>query len=78
MATVITPSLAPWLTGIGASTHDVFYSNNLNFEAEDGTMEEIIGLGITPGYGPATVVYAGDFLKPGSLFPVIIRPPSAA
>jgi len=60
-ATIDDPSLAPWLTAVGASSHDVLYSNNLTFTAADGTMEEIIGLGITPGYGPATVVYAGDY-----------------
>jgi hypothetical protein len=61
LATIDDPSLAPWLTAVGASTHDISYSNSLIYNETDGTPKEIIGLGLTPGYGPATVVYAGDY-----------------
>ncbi|MDY0191071.1 MAG: S8 family serine peptidase [Desulfuromonas sp.] len=61
MATVGTPAIAPWLTAVGASTHDISYINSLIYNEADGTANELVGLGLTPGYGPATVVYAGDY-----------------
>jgi subtilisin family serine protease len=56
------PADAPWVTGVGASTHDRKLANGL-VDMTGGTNPpaDIEGAGITSGYGPARIVYAGDY-----------------
>src|SRR5690625_3362140 len=60
------PADIPWITAVGASTHDRSYPNTVTgLTREDGTgLGDIEGLGFTAGYGPAPVVYAGDYGNP--------------
>jgi uncharacterized repeat protein (TIGR01451 family) len=62
-ATVGSPGDLPWMTTIGASTHDLAYVNSvINMSGGDTTPPaDIEGRSVTIGYGPAPVVYAADF-----------------
>ncbi len=61
-ATVGSP-MAPWMTHVAAVTHNRKYINNLvDLTGGDTTPPgDIEGLGFTSGYGPAEIVYAGDY-----------------
>jgi subtilisin family serine protease len=61
--TVGSPADAPWLTSVGASTHNRLLLNVLGSMSGGNTTPpaEISGKSITSGYGPATIVYAGNF-----------------
>ncbi len=61
--TLGSPADAPWLTTAGASTHDRLWVNELIDMAGGDTTPpaDIAGKGFTLGYGPAPIVYAGDF-----------------
>lgn len=62
-ATVGNPANAPWVFSVGASTHNRDFPNVLGELTRDGTPgpADMSGKGLTAGYGPARVVYAGDF-----------------
>jgi len=64
--TVGSPADAPWLTSVGASTHDRLLLNVLGSMSGGGTTPpaDISGKSITSGFGPAPIVYAGDFGDP--------------
>ncbi len=64
--TVGSPADAPWLTSVGASTHDRLLLNVLGSMSGGATTPpaDIAGKSITSGYGPAPIVYAGDFGDP--------------
>lgn len=51
----------PWLISTAASTHPRAYENNLIDMAGGSAPADINGAGVTDGYGPAPIVYAGDF-----------------
>ncbi|MPZ26634.1 MAG: S8 family serine peptidase [Micromonosporaceae bacterium] len=61
--TVGNPANAPWVFSIGASTHDRDFPNQLTDLVRDGEPgpADTSGKGLTAGFGPARVVYAGDF-----------------
>ena len=61
--TIGSPGDAPWLTTVGASTHDVAYLTSVvEMTGGDTTPPaDILGRGTSTGYGPAPIVYAGDF-----------------
>ncbi|MFC1849297.1 S8 family serine peptidase [candidate division CSSED10-310 bacterium] len=64
--TVGSPANSPWLTAVGASSYDLAYLNSLT-SMSGGTgssPSDIDGRGITDGYGPASIVYAGDYGDP--------------
>ncbi|MEE6273973.1 S8 family serine peptidase [Georgenia wangjunii] len=65
-STVGSPADVPWVTSVAASTHDRVYLNALvDLTREDGPeLGDIGGLGFTTGYGPAPIVYAGDYGDP--------------
>ncbi len=54
---------SPWVTTVGASTHNRRFGNALiNLTSNDvGTLADIGGKSVTTGYGPAPIVYAGDY-----------------
>ncbi len=64
--TLGSPADAPWLTSVGASTHDRKLFNALiNMSGGNTTPPaDIEGKSITDSYGPAEIVYAGDFGDP--------------
>ncbi|MEE8078116.1 MAG: S8 family serine peptidase, partial [Pseudomonadales bacterium] len=54
--------LGPWVATTAASTHDRTIPNSVVDLGSDGAATaDITGLGLTSGYGPAPIVYAGDF-----------------
>src|SRR5690606_25664495 len=62
-ATTGSPSDAPWIISVGASTHDRFNQNILiDLTSSEGTLDDIEGKGVTDGLPSGTeIVYAGDF-----------------
>lgn len=62
-ATVGSPADAPWITSVGASTHDRMFANRL-VDAEPVLPEgltEVLGKGFTGPLEQSPIVYAGDF-----------------
>ncbi len=62
-ATLGSPADAPWVTSVGASTHDRRLQNGLISMAGGDTTPpaDLFGKSNTSGYGPAPIVYAGDY-----------------
>lgn len=54
---------SPWVATVGASTHNRLLSNDVvGLTGGDTTPPaDIVGAGFTTSYGPAPIVYAGDF-----------------
>lgn len=64
-STVGSPADAPWITTVGASTHNRLWTNSLvNMTSDGGPLADIVSVGFTSGYGPERFVYAGDFPNP--------------
>ncbi len=60
--TIGSPANAPWLLSVGATTHNRVFGNSLvGITADGSSLPNIAGKGFTAGYGPAPIVYAGDF-----------------
>ena len=61
--TMGSPADAPWLLAVGNSTHNRKYLDSLVDMSGGDTAPppDLAGKGITAGYGPETIVYAGDF-----------------
>lgn len=54
-----------WTMSVGASTHNRVFVNSLtDMTSDGGPLADIVGVGFTAGYGPAPIVYAGDFENP--------------
>ncbi len=64
--TIGSPSNSPWVMSVGASTHNrKFVNGAVGFTGGDTTPPaDIYGKSVTSGYGPAKVVYAGDYGAP--------------
>lgn len=65
-ATLGNPADAPWVTSVAASAHPLFYKNTL-VDLSGGLESppvDIVGQGISPGYGPASIIDAADFGNP--------------
>ena len=65
-STVGSPSNAPWLMSVAASTHNRKFINSV-VEMTGGAIAapaNITGASVTAGYGPARIVYAGDYGYP--------------
>lgn len=60
--TMGSPANAPWVTAVAASTHNRKFVNKLT--GMSGGPADMTGAGVTAGYGPAKVVYAGDYGYP--------------
>ena len=63
-ATLGDPSGAPWLNVVASSTHDVVYQNNVTLSGSVEGLGELNGLGLSLDYGPAQLVYGGDYGDP--------------
>lgn len=61
--TLSSPADAPWLLTAGASTHNRDFANTLANMSGGDIMppDAIVGAGMSETYGPAPVVYAGDY-----------------
>jgi subtilisin family serine protease len=61
--TIGSPSNAPWLMSVGASTHNRKFANAVVNMSGGATTPptDIEGKSFTAGYGPATIVHAADF-----------------
>jgi subtilisin family serine protease len=64
--TVGSPANAPWLLSVGASTHNRAFVNALTSMSGGGGAApgNLTGRSLTSGYGPAPIVYAGDYGYP--------------
>ena len=56
----------PWVSTTAASTHDSGGRANslIDLSSDQGSLPDMIGLGITAGYGPAIVRHASEFPNP--------------
>ena len=53
---------SPWVATVAALTHPRVITNDLTgFSSAGSALADISGVGLTTGYGPAPIVYAGDF-----------------
>ncbi len=61
-STLGSPADAPWMISVGASTHNRVLRNSLiNMTSDADPLADIVGKAFTAGYGPAPIVYAGDY-----------------
>ncbi|MBT8135421.1 MAG: S8 family serine peptidase, partial [Gammaproteobacteria bacterium] len=63
-STVGSPADAPWLTSVAASTHQRAFSEKMVTDLSGGDTAapgDLPGRSATGGYGPAAIVYAGDY-----------------
>lgn len=59
------PADAPWIISVGAMTHDRIMRNSLiNMTSDGAPLADIESVGFTNGYGPAPIVWAGDYPNP--------------
>lgn len=72
-ATIGSPSDAPWLLSVGAATHNRAFVNSLTDMSGGASAApaDMRGKSFTSGFGPETIVYAGDYGDPlcGTPFP---------
>ncbi|MGI9285797.1 MAG: S8 family serine peptidase, partial [Pseudomonadales bacterium] len=53
---------SPWVTNVAAMTHTRRIDNSVTGLTSDGApLGDLLGAGLTAGFGPAPIVYAGDF-----------------
>ncbi len=53
---------APWMTHVTATSHARRFTNSVgDFSGGESPLGDIAGVGIAAGYGPAPIVYAGDY-----------------
>ena len=63
--TMGSPANAPWVTAVAASTHNRRFVNSLTgMSGGTNPPANMTGAGVTSGYGPARIVYAGDYGYP--------------
>ncbi|MFC1849461.1 S8 family serine peptidase [candidate division CSSED10-310 bacterium] len=63
--TLTSPGLAPWLLTVAATTYDSAIMNSLTgMTGGNSSPADIHGKGNSVGYGPARIVYAGDYNDP--------------
>lgn len=63
--TIGSPSDAPWVAAVGASTHNRLFKNDLvNLTSAGASLPDISGVSLSGGHGPVPIVYAGDYGNP--------------
>jgi subtilisin family serine protease len=56
------PGNVPWIIGVANASHNRIFANSIGqFTGAANAPASIAGEGYTSGYGPANIVYAGDF-----------------
>lgn len=54
--------LSPWVATVAASTHTRSIDNSLvGMTSDSGPLTDLLGAGLTASYGPAPIVYAGNY-----------------
>ena len=54
--------VSPWVATTAASTHNrAIFNDVVSMTSSGGPLADIRGVGFTAGYGPAEIVYAGDY-----------------
>jgi subtilisin family serine protease len=61
-STMGAPANAPWVMAVAAATHNRKFVNHLT--GMSGGPADLTGAGVTTRYGPAKIVYAGDYGYP--------------
>ena len=65
--TIGSPANSPWMLSVGASTHNRAFPNSLtDMTGGSSPPADMKGKGITSGYGPAEIVYAGWYTSTDS------------
>lgn len=60
--TISEPANAPWVVAVANATHDRRFANSIGtFSGAANPPPPLLGLGYTSGFGPAKIVYAGDY-----------------
>jgi len=59
--TIGSPADIPWITTVGANSHDRAFLNSITLDNGSDPPITIDGQAMTSGYGPAPVVFAADF-----------------
>jgi len=60
--TVSDPAYAPWVVAVANATHNRQFGNALSaLSGADGAPADLAGQSLSSGYGPADIVYAGNF-----------------
>jgi len=60
--TLSEPGNAPWVIGVANASHNRRFVNSIgNFSGAPNAPATLNGQGYTSGYGPATIVYAGNY-----------------
>ena len=59
--TVGSPANSPWVTSVGNATHNRTFTNTITFGGGPGALGPFVGTSVTSGYGPETIVHAGDY-----------------
>jgi uncharacterized repeat protein (TIGR01451 family) len=76
-STIGSPSNAPWVTSVAAATHHRKFANRL-IDMSGGNAAppaDISGQGLTGGYGPARIVYAGNYTSTFGASDALCRQP---
>jgi hypothetical protein len=56
------PANAPWVIGVANASHNRRFANSLGaFSGAPNPPATLTGQGYTSGYGPAAIVYAGNY-----------------
>lgn len=61
-STVGSPADLPWLTVVGANSHNRAFLSTLSLSDGANSPLELTGLALAAGYGPAPIVFASDFV----------------
>ena len=62
--TISSSANAPWVLGVASATHNRRFANSvvgISGSATGSPFTDLTGWGYTAGYGPAPIVYAGDY-----------------
>lgn len=76
-STIGSPSNAPWVTSVAAATHNRKFANRL-IDMSGGNAAppaDISGQGVAGGYGPARIVYAGNYTSTFGASDALCRQP---
>jgi subtilisin family serine protease len=61
-ASIGEPANAPWIIAVANASHNRRFANSIgNFSGASNAPPTLSGQGYTSGYGPASIVYAGNF-----------------
>ncbi len=62
--TIGSPANSPWALSAGNATHNRTFTNTITFSGGPSALGPFEGTSVTSGYGPDTIVHAGDYGDP--------------